>query len=251
MVNTFVSSQAARFGIGRIGVASLSILAHVGLITVAAVESGRPAVFSTASNIVPSEHLLFVDTKALTHDAAVIKKNAIGHAVAKVAKLLVPDLGKLRVAVDASLAAMPAVPETPIDLDIGAPKTDASDFGPVNTQDLVKSSAGYALSHPGPEGAYSSDVVERTAWPAEDNPHPRYPDQLQRQGVEASFLVQFVVDSTGRVDEKTLDFPKTTHPAFLKAVRDALLRSRFLPAELAGVRVRQLVQQQFTFVIAR
>src|SRR5689334_9327719 len=105
MVNTFVSSQAARFGIGRIGVASLSILAHVGFITVAAVESGRPAVFSTASNIVPSEHLLFVDTKALTHDAAVIKKNAIGHAVAKVAKLLVPDLGKLRVAVDASLAA--------------------------------------------------------------------------------------------------------------------------------------------------
>jgi protein TonB len=187
----------------------------------------------------------------LTHDAAVIKSNVVGHAAARVAKLLVPDLNKLQVAVDATLAVMPKVADVPVDLDIGAPKTNPNDFGPVNTEDLVKSGASYALAHPGPQGAYTSDVVERTAWPVEDNPHPRYPAQMQRQGVEATFLVQFVVDSTGRVDEKTLDFPKTTHPAFLKAVRDALLRSRFLPAELAGVRVRQLVQQQFTFVIAR
>jgi hypothetical protein len=38
---------------------------------------------------------------------------------------------------------------------------------------------------------------------------------------------------------------------FLRAVKEALLRSRYLPAELAGTRVRQLVQQQFSFVIVR
>jgi protein TonB len=234
------------------GVASLSVLAHVGFITIAAVESGHPTgLLGTAPSVVPTEHVLFVNARALSHNASVIHRHVLGHAAAKVAKLLVPDMTRLQVAVDASLTAMPKVATVPLDLDIGAPKSDPNDFGPVNTQDLVKSGASYALAHPGPQGAYTSDVVERTAWPVEDNPHPHYPDQLQRQGVEASFLVQFVVDSTGRVDAKTLDFPKTTHPAFLKAVRDALLRSRFLPAELAGIRVRQLVQQQFTFVIAR
>jgi protein TonB len=230
----------------------LSVLAHVGFVTVAAMESGRPAgLLGAAPNVVPTEHVTYVTPRVLTHDAAVIKSAALGPAAAKVARLVVPDMTKLQVAVDATLAVMPKVADVPIDLDIGAPKSDPNEFGPVNTQDLVKLGASYALAHPGPQGAYTSDIVERTAWPVEDNPHPRYPDQLQRQGVEASFLVQFVVDSTGRVDEKTLDFPKSTHPAFLKAVRDALLRSRFLPAELAGIRVRQLVQQQFTFVIAR
>jgi TonB family protein len=109
----------------------------------------------------------------------------------------------------------------------------------------------YALSHPGRDGAYTSDVVERIAWPHRDNPRPRYPSELQRAGVEGSFFVQFVVDSTGKVDEKTLAFPRDAQPGFLRAVKDALLRSRFFPAELAGMRVRQLVQQQFTFVIAR
>jgi protein TonB len=251
MLHTFVSSQAARFGIGRFGVASLSVLAHAGLITVAAAASGRHASFYSTPNIVPTEHLIFVKSRVLTHNADIIRRSAFAHAAAKVASLLVPDLSKLRVAVDASIAAIPKVAEEPIELDIGAKVSDPRDFAPINTQDLVRSSTTWALSHPGPEGAYTSDVVERSAWPQQDNPHPRYPESLQRQGVEASFVVQFVIDSTGRVDAKTLDFPKETHPAFLKAVRDALLRSRYLPAELAGMRVRQLVQQQFTFVIAR
>ena len=98
--------------------------------------------------------------------------------------------------------------------------------------------------------AYGADVVEKIAWPR-NNPQPRYPDVLKRDGVEGSFVVEFVVDSTGRVDEKTMSFPSTAHPMFLRAVRDALLHSRYFPAELAGVRVRQLVQQQFSFVLVR
>src|SRR5881398_268972 len=169
MVNTFVSSQAARFGLGRIGVTSLSVLAHVGILTVAAVESGRPTgLLGAAPNVVPTEHVTFVTPRVLTHDAAVIKSNAVGHAVAKVVKLLVPDLTKLQVVVDATLAVMPKVADVSVDLDIGAPKTDPNDFGPVNTQDLVKSGASYALAHPGPQGAYTSDIVERTAWPVQD-----------------------------------------------------------------------------------
>jgi TonB family protein len=251
MVHTFVSTQATRWGIGRIGVASFSVLAHASLITIAAVESGRPSSLYSVPNVVPSEHLSFVHVAPRTHNAAAIRSGGLAHAAAKVAKLLVPDLARLRVAVDASVATMPKVAEIPIDLDIGAPKSEPSDFGPLDTKKLLETGSTWALSHPGKNGAYTSDVVERVAWPQQDNPHPRYPDDMQRKGVEATFVVQFVVDSTGKVDAKTLDFPKETHPAFLKAVRDALLRSRYFPAELAGIRVRQLVQQQFTFVIAR
>jgi len=251
MLHTFVSTQAARLGFGRFGVASLSVIAHAGLITVAAVASGHQASLYSTPNIVPSEHLLFVKTPALTRNADIIRNSGLAHVAAKVAKLLVPDLTKLQVAVDASLATIPKVAEVAIDLDYGTKTTDPRDFGEINTQDLVKSGTSWALAHPGAQGAYTSDIVERTAWPQADNPHPRYPEQMQRQGIEATFVVQFVVDSTGKVDAKTLDFPKETHPAFLKAVRDALLRSRYLPAELAGIRVRQLVQQQFSFVIAR
>jgi protein TonB len=129
--------------------------------------------------------------------------------------------------------------------------TSESDFGEVDTGKLVDASAMWALTHPGKNGAYTQDVVERVAWPHRDNPRPRYPAELQRAGIEGSLLVQFVVDSTGRVDEKTLSFPSDAQPGFLHAIRDALVRSRYFPAELAGMRVRQLVQQQFSFVIAR
>lgn len=251
MVHAFISAQATRWGIGRIGVVSFSVLAHASLITIAAVESGRQTAIFGTPNLVPSEHLTYIHTAALTHNAAAIRKGGVANAAVKAAKLLVPDLAKLRVAVDASLAAVPKVAEVAVDLDIGAPKNDPNDFGTVDTKELLKTGSTWALSHPGPNNAFTADVVERVAWPQQDNPHPRYPDAMQRQGVEASFTVQFVVDSTGRVDAKTLDFPKQTHPAFLKAVKDALLRSRYFPAELAGIRVRQLVQQQFTFVIAR
>jgi protein TonB len=229
----------------------LSVVAHASIITVAAITSGHTASLYSTPSLVPSEHLLYVNAKAITHNASALRPSHLAKAAAKIAKFLVPDLTNLRVAADASLATVAKVAEVPLDVDIGAPTTDPRDFGAINTEELLKSGTTWALSHPGPEGAYTADVVERVAWPQQDNPHPRYPDVMQRQGVEATFVVQFVVDSTGRVDAKTLDFPKATHPAFLRAVRDALLRSRYLPAELAGIRVRQLVQQQFTFVIAR
>ena len=163
--------------------------------------------------------------------------------------MIVPDLNQLRIAVDASLATLPQIATA--DLDIKARGSDPKDFGDINTGELLGGSVMWAITHPGKGGAYSAAVVEKIAWPEKGNPKPRYPETLQRQGVEGSFVVEFVVDSTGEVDEKTLNFPRATHPMFLRAVRDALLHSRYFPAELAGVRVRQLVQQQFSFVLVR
>ena len=251
MLHIFVSSHTAPFGAARLGVASLSVLAHASLITFAVVESGRPtSTYDPMARVVP-ERVLFLNTHEPEHQPVSIRSGALARAAKNAARLLVPDLTKLRAVVDASLAVLPNVPQFPIDIDIGAHTSDARDFGDVDTRKLLERDVMYALAHPGREGAYTENIVEKTAWPVRDNPRPRYPDALQRQGVEGSFVVEFVVDSTGRVDAKTLAFPTTAHPMFLRAVKDALLRSRYLPAELAGMRVRQLVQQQFTFVLTR
>ena len=248
MVHTFVSSQAVRFGAARLGVASFSIITHASLITFAVVTSGPRAMSGVETRTVPVEQLRFVNTAELVNRSARGAAGTVARAVKKAVRLLVPDMSRLQVVTDASFAKLP---EVPTDIDLSSRITSASDFGEVDTGALVNASAMWALTHPGKNGAYGEDAVERIAWPHRDNPRPRYPAELQRAGIEGTLLVQFVVDSTGTVDEKTLNFPKDAQPGFLRAVRDALLRSRFFPAELAGTRVRQLVQQQFTFVIAR
>ena len=251
MFQTFVSSQTVRFGSARVAVASFSVLAHAGLITLAAVNSG-PSAAAVNPNVavIPAEHIMFVTAGEMAHIAAKPAAKAATRAP-KAARLVVPDLSKLQVIADNTLTTVAKVPDVNTDIDLTSRISDAKDFGDADPDALVNRSSMYALAHPGPNGAYTQDVVEKTVWPMADNPHPRYPDDLQRAGVEGTLVVQFVVDSTGRVDAKTLAFPDHAQPGFLRAIRDALLHSRFLPAELSGIRVRQLVQQQFSFVLIR
>jgi len=252
MFHTFVSSPAARFGAARLGVTSASVLAHAGLITLAAVNSGRPSsLYDPTERAAPNERLQFVDTHEIERRSAGSGSRALMRAARNAARLLVPDLTRLRAVVDASLAALPTVTDVTPNFELAAHIGDSRDFADVDMHALLNSDAIWALAHPGRNGAYTQDIVERTAWPVKTNPQPHYPESLQHAGIEGSFIVEFVVDSTGRVDAKTLSFPNTAHPMFLRAVKDALLHSRYFPAELAGMRVRQLVQQQFTFVLTR
>jgi len=80
---------------------------------------------------------------------------------------------------------------------------------------------------------------------------PRYPSMLQSAGVEGNVRAQFVVDTLGRVEQGSFRALEPTHDLFIAAVRDALLHARFRPAEAGGRKVRQLVEQTFTFTITR
>jgi TonB family protein len=80
---------------------------------------------------------------------------------------------------------------------------------------------------------------------------PSYPAALQAQGVTGRVVAQFVVDETGRVDVGTFRVIESSHELFSSAVRAALPRMRFQPAEIAGRRVKQLVQQPFVFQLGR
>lgn len=80
---------------------------------------------------------------------------------------------------------------------------------------------------------------------------PRYPEALRSAGVDGHVLVQFAVDTTGRVDMASVKVLESTHELFARAVRDALGSFRFRPAEVGGHHVQALAQMPFEFHITR
>ena len=80
---------------------------------------------------------------------------------------------------------------------------------------------------------------------------PRYPEVLKAAGVEGEVVATFVVDTTGRADGSSFRILKSPNELFGAAVRTALPNMRFLPAEVAGKKVKQQVQQAFVFAIVK
>lgn len=78
---------------------------------------------------------------------------------------------------------------------------------------------------------------------------PTYPSVLQSQGVEGKVSAQFVVDTTGRAEMNSWKVLETSNELFSQAAKDAIRNARFLPAEVGGRKVRQLVQQTIGFTI--
>jgi protein TonB len=96
---------------------------------------------------------------------------------------------------------------------------------------------------------FTERLVDRAVVALPGTAAPRYPSSLQSAGLEGDVRAQFVVDTLGRVERGTVRILESTHELFSQAVRDALARSRFSPAEAGGRKVRQLVEQSFTFRI--
>ena len=80
-------------------------------------------------------------------------------------------------------------------------------------------------------------------------PQPLYPETLLFTGVMGQVLAEFVVDTLGHVELDTFGVIASTNPKFTQAVQRALPEWAYAPAMLGGKRVRQLVQQPFTFVV--
>lgn len=78
---------------------------------------------------------------------------------------------------------------------------------------------------------------------------PAYPIEMLKQGVQGSVMTQYVVDTTGFADTTSLHILHTTNPEFAEAVRAALPFMRFFPAKVGEKKVRQLVEQEFSFKI--
>jgi TonB family protein len=86
---------------------------------------------------------------------------------------------------------------------------------------------------------------------AEQTCHPGYPKELRNRGVRGSAHVRFIVGVDGRVERGSVNVYKATDPAFADAVMRAIPCMRYVPAEHKGRRVRQMIDQPFTFEISR
>jgi protein TonB len=80
---------------------------------------------------------------------------------------------------------------------------------------------------------------------------PAYPEELRQKNVEGQVVAEWIVDTTGRADSTSFRVIESTHPLFTRAVRDVLPGMFFRPAELMGKPVRQLVRQQFKFLLEK
>ena len=99
------------------------------------------------------------------------------------------------------------------------------------------------------DSVYYPDEVDNPAAYDPRSAAPAYPDSLQRLGIEGSVTARFVVDTNGRAADSTFVIVGATHPRFAQAVVEAMPRMLFRPAELTGVKIRQLVEQTFSFKI--
>lgn len=104
---------------------------------------------------------------------------------------------------------------------------------------------------PGDDSVYTEIEVDSSAMRFPWSAAPQYPARLLRERVEGVVRVQYVVDTTGFADTTSFRVVSATDSDFAVAVRSALPNMRFAPAKIGELRVRQLVQQDFTFRIQR
>lgn len=90
-----------------------------------------------------------------------------------------------------------------------------------------------------------------------------YPPLLQSWGVEGRVMMEFTVDTTGRADPETIhdvwprERPRLTgvlgahYRELVRTARQSVLNTRFAPREVGGCKVRQVVQQPFTWDLPR
>ena len=245
---------------GRGGWLAASVAAH-GAIIVAIISAPSQLGAPTHTRQAPTEHVAFVspsahiDFPAMAPHAAAARRAARHARVSRRTNATQPaELSLARL--DELVADMTPI-AAPDSVAIADPSPNMSnvastgiDFSGMANQ-LLSAVMGRAYALANPNAIYDEAAVDKIAEAMRQNPKPIYPFALRVAGVEASFIVRFVVDTTGRVDERSREFPTQAHRLLIASVRDALLHSRYFPAVLGGQPVRQLVQQRFSFVLSR
>jgi protein TonB len=154
------------------------------------------------------------------------------------------------------LVAPVEIPTAVPDIDITRSATDEADFTGRGV------AGGFASGVGGPSVATLPPVTKRRDDPIDegDVEHrpamlpgqmgPSYPDSLRDAGPDGAVVVRFVLDTAGRLEPRSLDIVKSSHPLFTESVRVALTRILFSPAELGGRKVRVRMEQRFEFHLA-
>jgi periplasmic protein TonB len=135
-------------------------------------------------------------------------------------------------------------------VDVGDIVSRPGDFSPRPITASGSTSGGESGARPA-DAPFRADQVERQVGLVPGSAAPRYPETLRSLGVEGQVIAEFVVDDEGHAEGRSVRFVRSDNQLFEDAVRVALRRMRFVPAEVGGRRVKQLVQMPFVFTLAR
>src|SRR6478672_7027418 len=149
------------------------------------------------------------------------------------------------------LAAPIKVPDVLPDIDLSKKVTDEADFSGKGVAGGTSKGVVGGTAPVNTDQPYFEFQVEKQVTTAPGSPQPRYPDMLKSANVEGEVLAQFVVDTTGHAEMNTFKVLKSSHELFTQSVRNVLPNMRFYPAEIGGRKVKQMVQQPFTFALTK
>lgn len=231
------------------------------------------AVYATATAGIPEERedpaekVTFVKTKAPEPPPVVEKKPEPPPPPKKEApkpqpkaapKSPLPVAPKAEIAPPKGFKVLQAPVNIPVEIpkiDLSAQVTNEADF----TGKGVRggSSTGEEGSSGTKEGApagsaidtdrnYAEFEVERAVSPISGT-IVEYPEAMRSSGAEGQVLAEFVVNERGRVETSSFKVLESTNSAFTAAVRSALSKMRFRPAQIGKTNVSQVVQQAFVF----
>lgn len=149
------------------------------------------------------------------------------------------------------------IPTTIPTVDLSAKATNADDFTGKGvaggTKDGVAGSTGTKDGAAGgvdTDKNYAEFEVERQVSPI-SGVSVAYPEELRSSGVQGEVQAQFVVNENGRVETNTFQVLSSSNPQFTAAVKNALGKMRFRPAQIGKTNVSQVVQQAFVFKLDR
>lgn len=235
MFGTLLESRALRHR--RTGGAALSVAAHIAIIgfTTAATMHGRAAPPAPPK----PEFLVFQVTPA---PKPMVRRVTTSAQPAVASRTLVPAPITLMIAPPLTMPT--ALPQ--IDVNTVAPEAISIGGPPSGSQ----------TGHPGGKLDLTADPGSGDEWSYREllmhivsSAKPRYPETLRQNGIEGRVLVQFTVDTTGRVDMSSVRVIQSTHDQFTQAVRSALASFRFKPAEVNGKRTAALAEMPFEFQV--
>lgn len=249
MLKVLISSSPARGG--WLGSTAFSTVTHGALIALAVAGTTRTATQVQEERGVEPERITYVATRLLsTRDTRPASESK--PAPPRPTPATVPNIAALQMQVEDQLTSVriPDIAAADLTAVTDAWLAAADSLTTVGSDVTAKLLEQMAFRPPR-DGIYTEDIVERSVQPRHGNPKPRYPSALQQMAIEGDFVVKFVVDSTGSVEDDKIEFPSSMHRLFADAVRSALRRSRYFPATFAGHTVPQLVVQEFRFTMSR
>jgi protein TonB len=139
------------------------------------------------------------------------------------------------------------IPDVIPDIDLTKSVTNEADFSGVGVAGGVAKGVAGGTGPVTDAPLFEFQVEKPAMYIQGSGPQMQYPSTLKTANIEGRVTAMFVVDTTGKAEMSTFKELESGHEMFTKAVRDALPKMRFMPAEVGGRKVKMWVQQAFEF----